>query len=819
MSHSTYNIQWNEAQNHIKELLEYEAAPETQKPETDRVSAFQTAAVIYIKYIQVFRKLEECYYQIVHPQKRIVLKHVLDGTMGRLLELKNEMVNLEFSEYHFFDDVLSDMKLTPADIEIPVPRYFTQDNEKDIKDRMKLMAETLAKYRLDETSDKKEEIKMSLEEAIKIIQVHERARQGCLRAKFMREIRAQEEREKMLAMQGASTMDPDVASTIIQKVWKGYSQRNKTLKLREEELIFIGMQPGSDTPTHHKDSPVSKVSKREEERVLIQAQHEREYQDALVNIKEKIREAEGPDIKENMQDQIRQWFIETRDATGKFPDYPSDDEGGSAAIFKTKNGEGGEDGAEGEGGKKKGKKGKKKKGEKKEKKKKGKKKGGKGKEGGGDDEEGFKMVPSMFIPGIEEASSTYEDIWKHRDETENFQQKYDAELIKELKRFEVEDEVRLLVDAQMREELKQLKEAIERDKGKKGKKGKKSGKKKGGKKKDKKGGKKGKKDKDLTPDRTIESLYEELVKEGILVQYPKVKISDYMGEYSYLGTTLRQANIEPMPSLSDVRRVITEYGILPMGSQTVHETAPHVKSIMIAGPHGTGKRMLVNAICSELGANLIDLTAENICGRYPGKAGLTMLLHLVMKVGKLLQPTVVYIGNAEKTFVKKVPKNDMSDPKRLKKELPKIIKKLSPEDRILFVGTSLTPWDADVKSLCQCYQKIVLIPRPDYASRFLLFKELILRNGGRLAPTLDLSSLAKISDGYTPGHIITAVKHVLTERRVQQLHRKPLTALEFVTPLARIDPIYKEEEEQFKAFYDKTTMGKKRQMLLKGDEE
>ena len=33
------------------------------------------------------------------------------------------------------------------------------------------MAETLAKYRLDDTSDKKEEVKMSLDEAIKIIQV------------------------------------------------------------------------------------------------------------------------------------------------------------------------------------------------------------------------------------------------------------------------------------------------------------------------------------------------------------------------------------------------------------------------------------------------------------------------------------------------------------------------------------------------------------------------------------------------------------------------------------------------------------------------
>ena len=89
-----------------------------------------------------------------------------------------------------------------------------------------------------------------------------------------------------------------------------------------------------------------------------------------------------------------------------------------------------------------------------------------------------------------------------------------------------------------------------------------------------------------------------------------------------------------------------------------------------------------------------------------------MLLHLVMKVGKLLQPTVVYIGNAEKTFVKKVPKNDMSDPKRLKKELPKIIKKLAPEDRILFVGTSLTPWDILLKLLSLNFENIKDLVRP-----------------------------------------------------------------------------------------------------------
>ena len=31
-----------------------------------------------------------------------------------------------------------------------------------------------------------------------------------------------------------------------------------------------------------------------------------------------------------------------------------------------------------------------------------------------------------------------------------------------------------------------------------------------------------------------------------------------------------------------------------------------------------------------------------------------------------------------------------------------------------------------------------------------------------------------------------------------QLHRRPLTAAEFIAPLSKIDPIYKEEEEAYK---------------------
>ena len=68
------------------------------------------------------------------------------------------------------------------------------------------------------------------------------------------------------------------------------------------------------------------------------------------------------------------------------------------------------------------------------------------------------------------------------------------------------------------------------------------------------------------------------------------------------------------------------------GSPAVHEQAPLTKSILLAGPRGTGKKMLVHAMCNETGANLFDLSPANLVGKYPGKDGLKMLMHLIFKV-------------------------------------------------------------------------------------------------------------------------------------------------------------------------------------------
>lgn len=105
---------WDAAQGALEYLLEDEYPTMQLHPQKDRMQVFQTLATFYLRYLKIFRALEEVYDQLVHPQKRRVVHQVLEGVMGRLVELKNEMVELEYSEFHYFDDILQDLKMTPV---------------------------------------------------------------------------------------------------------------------------------------------------------------------------------------------------------------------------------------------------------------------------------------------------------------------------------------------------------------------------------------------------------------------------------------------------------------------------------------------------------------------------------------------------------------------------------------------------------------------------------------------------------------------------------------------------------------------------------
>ncbi|NWZ64698.1 DRC11 protein, partial [Acrocephalus arundinaceus] len=788
---STYIKMWADTQRELDTMLQREREDFLQ-PEEDREKVMKMLATAYVQYLEIFRKLEAAHDHLIHQQKRAAVRQVLDGVMGRILEIKKEMVALEKSECHYMDGILMDLKRVPEDIEIPIPKYFVKENLRILREREEYLHEILLNAGLLEQEPVRA---MTLEEGIKVIQVAERARQGRARAAFMKKIYLEEKRQSRKA-EPKTGKSPDDAATHIQKVWRGYSQRKKTEKLREEEMIFLGMNSTEMiNGTGSLPSDLEAMSALQKANVLQGEVRERED----FSFRHELRETEGPHIKETLQDQITQCFLECRHITGRFPDYPPEKTGGSKAIFIEKHPEqvaeelAAKKEAENKEMETNGRNQEKAKAKKPEK-----EKGGKQVV-----DLGWKMGPSNFLSILEEGSSQYQGHFLAKKElfipsTLKYHFRTLLKTAGALDKNQIHPNFfpelakNKMAPGTQNQPWQEWGSHPASPQGREGAAW-----------KQQRGGRRVM----SLACRTIDSLFQELAEEGLLIKVKNVNLSDYIGYYDCVRSSLRETGAQPVPSIPEVRQLVTLYGILPLGSQTVHENAPLVKSLLLAGPAGVGKKMLVHAICTETGANLFNLTPANLAGKYPGKEGLIMMLHMILKVGKGLQPSVVWIRDTEKMYYKGAAKGEEEmNFKRLAKLLPQFLKAVKAKDRVLVVGTTRRPFDANPKPFCKAYQKIILIPKPDYLTRFgkyfnssswLFLLHYILQGGGALTKLVNLNCLAQVSDGFTQGHVVDVVHTVLTELRLLQMARKPLRTVEFVTSLARHDPVFNEEEETF----------------------
>ena len=291
---------------------------------------FSHYAVLYIKYIEIYRKLEECYDQIVHPQKRIFIKKVLESTICRICEIKKFLVFYNFragSIYVHLDGLLFDLKYDPSVIEIPVPRYFKEDDqipvdlvfkekvERDGKKKKKGKGKAKKKGKgkkkaADDDAPKKKILSMGEKEAqidnvlmkrfdttepveevaydpftldleitasIRLIQKNERGRQG--RGRYLdalqqitSELKTNENRKRMHngKMQAPTKQEQEEQSAeIAQCRIRGILARKTIEKMRQEEMIFLGMTRKPKTEDEKKNDPIKASDETRANRKMI----------------------------------------------------------------------------------------------------------------------------------------------------------------------------------------------------------------------------------------------------------------------------------------------------------------------------------------------------------------------------------------------------------------------------------------------------------------------------------------------------------------------------------------------------------------------
>ncbi|XP_065571641.1 IQ and AAA domain-containing protein 1-like isoform X5 [Artemia franciscana] len=778
MSERYYSTCLEKAEKLLEKVLRNEPDFTKQFQEKQRGELLEKVQGLYLAYCQIAHMLDSVYTHLCQPQKRLFVKKVLDSVILRGLELRNEICALSFTEAPNLDEIVFQKPYDISNVGLPIPKHFRLEREERHLGILIMIQGVFDK--IGRTSHQDDLCLMSLEEAVKLIQVHERARQGRVRAQLMLQIRRKAEKSLKPSSVAKQTSE-EKAALRIQAVWRSFKVRKFVKDLRDSEMIFLGMKRIEDYDLIW----TGKAEKILVERDSLKKGEAVRFQEASALTYEKIINYEEQKMKEYYEDRLRNYFLKYFKATGKLPDIPKDEDGGSEAIDfnyfprhedDSKQRKSPLYGTVPKVGKKRSKKSKK-------------------KSGKTEDKASVKEVPkkllqfqpSRTLGDINASAQRYKEQWLEKDLRQKSLEdsKYDEMLLIEEKRKEIMEDIRRAVDSKMRKQLDILRAALERDLGKK---------------RPRKvvrlrrGGRKSKKkrEKDLTPDRTLESLVEELATYGIIRPPKNIEMADLIGEMKFVPTK----NGKSLPSFRDVKQAFIEMCLLPLGSKEMRLNAPFLRSLLIAGPRSCGKASLVHALCNEVGAVLFDISPQNLTGKYPGKAGLAMLFHLLLKVSRAVQPAVIFIEEIDKVL-KKTSKSDrgFESGKRIKKDLPKLIKSISSEDRVIVVATSNQPWECEQKALFAMFQKCLHMGIANYSHRYKIWTEqirqILTRERCIAGPEVDITALARITDGYSSGSIVRCISQTLSERRLSKLPYQPIKAAEFIPELSKLEPVYK----------------------------
>ncbi|XP_037935779.1 IQ and AAA domain-containing protein 1-like [Teleopsis dalmanni] len=810
---------WVATRKDIQNLIKRQNVLKKMKPIQDPVLTYKIFSQLYVLYTEVVNKLGYLYSNTFQVQKRQVINGLVDTALRRLIELKEELKRLELSEYVYMDKALIARKLTPHDLVIwrsPQFLYRRPPELQDILYEHKIFMDEEAK--LNEQS----KILAKIGEAIIIIQAHERARRARLykaaikydkkkylivrqpnkvkytfshnegpmsipvkRTIFNANFIKPTEECKYLTESGVDAEDEieidenelrrlkDEAALKIQTLWREFSTLNVVRqKIKIKQTIYGMKLKRKLVKPHERAESIMDTYKKE----MLKKKLDEDFQNLIESENTRLLQERSPWIMEDISDHIRAWFREFYDKVGEFHPYPDALKGGTVLVVinetmepiefsekKNKKNAAQEKAKQKEKAKQERQKEKQKLAKEKQARK-------KMKEAGIVDI-GYEISSNKYTVKMEEIMEKYSTDWKFIDEYLNKHHEAIKEWVTDKELCQIHKDLRLLVDEYMRIEYELLRKALAADLKKKYRptKAKKPKKKKG----------KGKKKKavhDMTGDRTLESLYDELKEAKLIEKFDHKTFDNFVSEFNFVADDLRdENNLTTLgPARGDIKMVIQEC-MLGMGEFGVDKP----KSLCIVGPPSTGKKLLSQIIASEIDALFINISPEKI---FQFAEDLPYFLHVLMKVARAFQPTILFIEDAHRVFWKKIPEDQKGiNPRMLQKSIAKkILKPIKKDDRIMLLGTSDVPWTAKPK-FKKIFQKIILIPKSDYGSSFLLWLEFVSQTADQdVIDDYVYSALAKTFQAYNSGEIVNNVETTLNIQRRLELRQASLEPEEFV---------------------------------------
>jgi SpoVK/Ycf46/Vps4 family AAA+-type ATPase len=240
-------------------------------------------------------------------------------------------------------------------------------------------------------------------------------------------------------------------------------------------------------------------------------------------------------------------------------------------------------------------------------------------------------------------------------------------------------------------------------------------------------------------------------------QYVSAGVSDeaskmILSEVLIDADTLLRTTWDDIQGLEKVKLALQEAAILPLMRPDLFSGLRKPQNILLWGPPGTGKTMLVRAVAQESGSSLFCVTAATATSKWMGEA--EKLVRALFSVAHQLAPSLIYIDEVDSLLSARKSEGEHEASRRLKTEFMVQMDGISKvavvgaSNQVLVLACTNCPWDLD-SAVLRRFPRRIYVPLPDEAGRRGLLSTLLKKAGRHSLTPSQVNSLAIRLDGYS----------------------------------------------------------------------
>ena len=214
--------------------------------------------------------------------------------------------------------------------------------------------------------------------------------------------------------------------------------------------------------------------------------------------------------------------------------------------------------------------------------------------------------------------------------------------------------------------------------------------------------------------------------------------------------------------------------------------------ILLSGPSGTGKTLMVKALAGETGLNFIPISSSTLFSKWLGES--EKALHEIFKKGKQSAPTILFFDEIDALAPRRGAESDTGAVERVASQFFNELDALSDLSQVIVIGATNREDLLDPALTRPGRLDFILrFHVPDEKERLEIFH--INTKGRPLQKDVDLEALAKKTEGMVGSHINFICKRAVMLAITEIIHGKKKTPASLLVSARHFNAALKELQE------------------------